>query len=247
MKRASQIVGRLLANSLNITLAVLMILSVACGQQQQKSSHQSVVEAPSEKTKDLPQAKKEPAYDRIWTNEDLEEFHEDFSFIGKNGKMGVINRTANKVIVPPVYDSLDFSRLHSDWLWASRDGKEGCIDFEARAVFAFVYDSLRRSAMADEWRFCKNGKWGLVEPGDVIVIPAEYDDIRVFKNGLAPVKRDGKWGFVDKNNNPVVPFRYDTAEVDEWGITYEDEVANVTRDGKSFWIDKNGKENPIND
>ena len=161
------------------------------------------------------------------------------------------------MVVPLIYDELGFYSVHYDRLMAVKDGKYGSIDFADNTVLSFVYDTLHYR-INDDWAFCTDGKWGLVAPGDKIIIPAEYDGIGEFKGdydadnnfkgyGLASVKRDGKWGFVNKENELVVPFKYDNVEQDMFGVTYEGEVAFVTRDGLLFWIDKDGKENPHGD
>ena len=38
-----------------------------------------------------------------------------------------------------------------------------------------------------------------------------YEDANVFREGLAPVKKDGKWGYIDKRFNVVIPYKYDYA------------------------------------
>ena len=119
--------------------------------------------------------------------------------------------------------------------------------------FSVIYDDLPELGTHIERAFSKDGKWGLVEPGDKIIVPALYDGIGVFKgdydanndftgDGLAAVKRDGKWGFINRKNELVVPFKYDSAKQDAWGSAFHGEAALVERDGESFWLDINGRE-----
>jgi len=198
-----------------------------------------------------------PVYDEVWEDFEVLDFHENIAFAKSNGKTGIINSVSGEVIAPLIYDKLDFYRVHSDRLMAVKEGKYGSIDFTGHTVLSFVYDTLQYR-INDDWAFCMDGKWGLVAPGDKIVIPAEYDDICEFKgdydadnnftgDGLAAVKRDGKWGFINRDNELVVPFKYDTVDQDMFGIAYEGEVAFVERNGEHFWIDKDGKENPHGD
>ena len=170
-------------------------------------------------------------------------------YVDEYGKIGVIN-TKNKMMkIYPWYDELEDYIGHPDLLLARQDGKAGIIDIKCNTVIPFGYDTIRWTASYAEDGFpcCIDGKWGLVAPGDKIIIPLAYDDVNGFKNGLASVRRNGKWGFVDKNNKLVVPFTYDEVEIDHFGAIAAGEAAIVSRDGKRFWIDGNGKENLIND
>ncbi len=72
------------------------------------------------------------------------------------------------------------------------------------------------------------------------VIPAGFDDIDRYHNGLAAAKKNGKWGYVDKNNNTVIPFEYEQVE-DRF-------IADDCRgfDGTYIPVKKNGKMGIIN-
>ena len=72
------------------------------------------------------------------------------------------------------------------------------------------------------------------------VIPAGFDDIDRYHNGLAAAKKNGKWGYVDKNNNTVIPFEYEQVE-DRF-------IADNCRgfDGTYIPVKKNGKMGIIN-
>ncbi|MCL2097647.1 MAG: WG repeat-containing protein [Bacteroidales bacterium] len=184
-----------------------------------------------------------PMYDEVWEDEEVSAFHENLVFAKSNGKVGVINKATKEVVVPLIYDKLDYYfPVHDNWLRVEKDGKWGCVDFNGNTVLSLKYDNLHFN-VEENWGFCLNGKWGLVEPNDKIVIRAEYDAILEFNNGLAPVKRNGKWGFINRENELVVPFKYDSVSMDLFGTMYG-EVAFVERDGKRFWIDSDGKENP---
>lgn len=72
------------------------------------------------------------------------------------------------------------------------------------------------------------------------IIPAGFDDIDRFYNGLAAAKKNGKWGYVDKSYNSVVPFEYEAVE-DRF-------IADDCRgfDGTYIPVKKNGKMGIIN-
>ena len=52
-------------------------------------------------------------------------------------------------------------------------------------------------------------KYGFLNLKGEVAIPAEYDIIGNFSNGLARVKKDGKYGFINKNNEMIIENKYD--------------------------------------
>ena len=98
--------------------------------------------------------------------------------------------------------------------------------------------------------FCtpvKNGysvdyKWGFRDASGKIVIPAKYDQVQDFSNGLAAVATGtlsrAKWGFIDKTGNMVIEqkFTIQPSQFDKCGLAF---VQN--KDKESMFIDKTGK------
>ncbi len=86
-----------------------------------------------------------------------------------------------------------------------------------------------------EWRkIQKNGKWGFYD-GFKTVIPAMYDEVFFFKDGLAAVEQEEKCGYIDAENNVVIPFEYETA------MSFSEGYASVVKGGKCGYIDKNNE------
>ena len=52
---------------------------------------------------------------------------------------------------------------------------------------------------ADLVMFEKDGKYGFAK----VVIPAKYDKVNDFVEGLAAVEANGKWGFIDKTGKEI--------------------------------------------
>ncbi|MCL2041070.1 MAG: WG repeat-containing protein [Bacteroidales bacterium] len=242
-------------NKVNIltVIAAIIICAASCGGQQPKTtttddSQPSEVQSQEQTVVDL------ATIEVIDRDDDLLKHHTNRVYAKANGKVGLVNSVSGEVAVPLIYDDLYFvADWNEEWLWAVKEGKHGLIDFAGNAIIALEYeDLLLNSGMEAEWHFRKDGKWGLILPGNKIVIPAEYDEIGIFKGdyddnnnftgaGLASVKRNDKWGFVNRNNTLVIPFKYDiVAQLSESSTVGE--VAFVWRDGLSFWLDKNGNE-----
>ena len=86
-----------------------------------------------------------------------------------------------------------------------------------------------------EWRkIQKNGKWGFYD-GFKTVIPAMYDEVFFFKDGLAAVELDEKCGYIDPENTVVIPLEYETA------MSFSEGYACVVKGGKCGYIDKNNE------
>jgi hypothetical protein len=181
----------------------------------------------------------------------FDETEHNYLMVKINGKTGMINGETGEVVVPLIYDELYCWVVYGELLIAEKEGKMGCIDLKGNKILSFVYDTLHYND-GENFAFCLEGLWGLVGPGDNILLPAQYDAIGYFGSGfqsdyndLAPVKQEGKWGFINKNNELIVSFIYDSAEQSFFDSVYGSEIAIVGRGDKHYWIDKKGKEHLI--
>ena len=81
----------------------------------------------------------------------------------------------------------------------------------------------------------ENWGWGFIDKNGNTVIPFQYEQAYDFQNGLAAVKNDNQlWGFIDKKGNQIVDFIYEKVGY------YHNGYCLVTRNDKSYYIDKNG-------
>ena len=91
-------------------------------------------------------------------------------------------------------------------------------------------------ALTNEYETFKDsstGKWGYKHNGRV-VIPAKYEAVWSFIEGLAGVYIAGKWGFIDKTGTVVIPAKYEDVR------SFSEGLANVKINGKCGYIDKTG-------
>lgn len=96
-------------------------------------------------------------------------------------------------------------------------------------------EKLTAPLSVENWRkIMKGGKWGFSD-GFKTVIPAMYDEVFCFKEGLASVEIDGKCGYIDSENNIAVPLDYDIA------MSFSDGLAMVAKGEKCGYIDKNNE------
>lgn len=96
--------------------------------------------------------------------------------------------------------------------------------------------------------FEQNDKWGFKDAKGNVIVEAQYDEVRRFADGLAPVnrgakkhwsvagdfRRGGKWGYIDMRGKLIVPFSFDYAE------KFSDGLAQVWDDSIKY-LDTSGK------
>jgi len=81
----------------------------------------------------------------------------------------------------------------------------------------------------------KDGLFGGLNYNGEMIIPAVYQSMSFFKEGLAVVEKNGRFGYVDKGNKLVIPYNFDEA------LSFENGSAIVGIDDKYGVIDRNGK------
>jgi hypothetical protein len=90
----------------------------------------------------------------------------------------------------------------------------------------------------DEFGFCdvrKNGKWGFLSSDLKEVVPAIYDSVGSFHEGLADVSIDGKFGFVDTTGKVVIKPTFDNV------YGFFSGIAKVVNQGRYGLINKKGR------
>lgn len=169
----------------------------------------------------------------------------------KKIKWGIINKTG-KVIVPIEFENMPYA--HSGWESSkflkvckstgllgisevcgiySRTGEE---------ILPVIYDDISesRSFIYDDkypyFHVSLNGKWGVVDRTNRIIIPFAYDNencIEEFKNDFAAVKVNERWGFVNRKGILVIPTEYEKVS------NYNGELFEVRLKGKWGAVDVN--------
>ncbi len=168
------------------------------------------------------------------------------------GLWGFMDKTGREII-PPKYDYInrDFS---GGYTIVGLNEKYGVIDTTGAETVPLKYDNIPDAAfghypLQEVWL---NDKAGFVElnTGKEIV-PVKYDDVVSFSEDLAAVNKGGipqnfrvlggKWGFVDTTGKVVIPLLYDIPFLSE-SLRFQNGKVQVDKDGRSFFIDKTGKE-----
>ncbi|WP_425412807.1 WG repeat-containing protein [Micromonospora humi] len=124
-----------------------------------------------------------------------------WGYADADGEMVIAHRYAE---AQPFHEGLAWVRRPEASRWALID-TTGAALIEAnngyRAVGAFA-EGLSWVSMDGK------GRWMAVDKMNIVKIPPGYEEVRPFRNGLAPVRQNGGWGAVDRTGAVVVPTRY---------------------------------------
>ncbi len=128
-----------------------------------------------------------------------------------NGETGFFELKKQRWI-PVEFDSV--VRTYRKYIKLKKDGKEGLISYpDFKIILPFEYDQLSPNKIRyNEIVFVKNdGKLGIVNMKNEIIIPLEYESITFpfdFE-GHAAVEKNGKSGILSLENEILLPLEYD--------------------------------------
>lgn len=175
-------------------------------------------------------------------------------FYDTNDKWGLKDQAGN-VLVPGKYGDKDDFR-DSEIAAVELDGSWGFVDKMGKEVVPFIYDGassafngfaiVAKIGDIDVSTFDVNVGFGFIDETGKEITPPTYDMVYDFSwtdfsadrpEKIARVVAFGKQGFIDTTGTVIIPLIYDEAEDFNGG----GKVA-VTLDGRTFYIDKTGKE-----
>lgn len=83
----------------------------------------------------------------------------------------------------------------------------------------------------EEWtKFSKGGKWGIKNLMGKEEIPPVYDEIFLFREGLACYEKEGLFGYINTKNEVVIEPQFECA------MSFSEGLACVTKDDKCGYI-----------
>lgn len=174
--------------------------------------------------------------------EEIYPFVEDMALFQKDGKWGYIDRSGEQAI-PAIYDNAD---VFSEGMALVQQGdKCAYINKSGDTVLPFEYDIdkvLYNSRFYNDFaKVYKNGKYGVIDKTNAVVIPLEYDGIDDYQfsmlseYGITPVVKDGNYGLADANGNLVVDCTLPSLSYD-----YLSSPIEPFSDGYAFFTDGEG-------
>lgn len=187
----------------------------------------------------------EPKYKRA------SDFKKGSAVVSVNGQFGTIDTNGSEIITAnyaPFYFKDDIAVLS---IGRGDTGKGavverglcGAVDRAGNVIVPFIYEEAGQSvfemgAHKNLIMVKSNGKWGVIDAKNTIVLPLMYDELYVEheKNLGFNAKKDGKLGVIDIDGEIIMPFVYDEYPV-------YSEIANVyivSKDDKRGTVDAGG-------
>lgn len=189
-------------------------------------------------------------YDRIVP---IGRFADDYHYVQEgmiqiqlNGKYGFVN-TAGEQIVPCKYDQVqNFSGGYAavginTGAFSQPDNVPVClwgmVDATGREVVPCQYDPYLSTDEVGQGFLAvrKNGKCGLVNAENQLIVPYKYDGINAFIDGCAVVYQNYQCGYIDKTGKEIVPCKYDMT------FGFSEGLAALGKGGYHGYVDTTGK------
>ena len=114
----------------------------------------------------------------------------------------------------------DLYRLDDYGISFEKDGLTGLIDNFGKIIIHPKYQHILTPLRAgNNYSFCSNGKWGLIDRTGKIKVPAIYDgEFEYLENNYyIAYTMDGD-GVIDENGNIILPFEYYDCSISLWNI-----------------------------
>lgn len=134
-----------------------------------------------------------------------------FSYIRKGEKVGIYNRDNNSIIVPQ-YDKLFLLQSHFVF---HKEGKLGILNLDFQEVVPAKYDyTWVVNASKNLYGVELNGKKGVINSKDSVLIPFEYNSIKYVSSETKGmdryvVEKNRKIGVIDSSNNVILECKFD--------------------------------------
>ncbi len=165
---------------------------------------------------------------------------DDFTVVGNGGLQGLVNKQGKEVI-PTKFTEVAVVFNHA---FVALDRKFGMFDLKGKEVIPVIYDMLIPKELKDggfillattreilSSVLTKEGK---------IIVPENfytYIDIDHLECGMISVHREGQVGLYNLEGKELLPIKFDKI----WPTHSEKAAVEVFYQGKSFYIDREGK------
>ena len=157
-------------------------------------------------------------YDEISLFKEGSNYRDNVYKCQRNGKLGLVN-SQDITLLQCEYSSIKHS---GEYVYLIKNGKNGYAELkgtdEVKSLIPCIYDKLESYSKNAPMRATYNGKEGMIDGNNKIIIPFEYSNIGKFYNvgayNMAWVEQDGKYGYI----SPVINERAFYKANNKWGI-----------------------------
>lgn len=166
--------------------------------------------------------------------EEIGRFRDGLACVRKNGKIGFINESGT-VIVPIEGDDKYLPAYEKGVAAFTIKDKSYYVDKNGKFITKEQFWEAREYNNSKFLRpMQKDGKWGLINAKNELILKPTYDHIDYEKDGLFVVKKNERYGFIDRTGNLVIDLQF------EYAYDFKDGFAGVKKNGKYGFIDKTG-------
>lgn len=165
-------------------------------------------------------------YDNISLFKEGNNFRDNVYKCQRNGKLGLVN-SQDITLLQCEYSSIKHS---GEYVYLVKNGKNGYAELkgtdEVKSLIPCIYDKLESYSKDAPMRATYNGKEGMIDGNNKIIIPFEYSNIGKFYNvgayNMAWVEQDGKYGIYNIDGTVIQPWDIEKAYVmnENSGTTY---------------------------
>ncbi len=150
----------------------------------------------------------------------LSYYHKDLFIAQKGNSSGLIS-SSGEWIISPNFSSLSgvYDEVENCFI-ASMEKKMGVINIKGDTLLRFEYDQIELSYLLDRpvYEIQINKKQCIYDPVIGIIIPCNYDNIRVPKTYLNNrevfiLEKDNQFGLVDEYGKELLPTSYEQIEI----------------------------------
>ena len=156
-------------------------------------------------------------YDEISLFKEGNNYRDNVYKCQRNGKLGLVN-AQDITLLQCEYSSIKHS---GEYVYLVKNGKNGYAELkgtdEVKSLIPCIYDKLESYSKDAPMRATYNGKEGMIDGNNKIIIPFEYSNIGKFYNvgayNMAWVEQDGKYGIYNIDGTVIQPWDIEKAYV----------------------------------
>ena len=165
-------------------------------------------------------------YDEISLFQEGNNYRDNVYKCQRDGKLGLVN-SQDITLLQCEYSIIKHS---GEYVYLVKNGKNGYAELkgtdEVKSLIPCIYDKLESYSKDAPMRATYNGKEGMIDGNNKIIIPFEYSNIGKFYNvgayNMAWVEQDGKYGIYNIDGTVIQPWDIEKAYVmnENSGTTY---------------------------
>ena len=174
------------------------------------------------------------------------ELSNNYVFIVRGGKTGLMDGQTCKTLLPCSYEHL--SPVINGKLFYKSDGKWGIVTQDNKAVQRAVFDKVTVGGNCLSDTYVPTGilrsnmyvgidtLWGMLREDGTELIPVRYDSLASYSEDMIVAKKNGKYGYLGKDGAEAISFVYFAADGFSEGL-----AAVKNEKGRYLFVNKAGE------